>query len=227
MNKLIILSIIILFPFKAFAVCNADTTFDATVSVDIPKPKGFFSGTPKPSPEVIVEGITKAKQSVLQKFIPDSIGQFLSDDAPEVVVDGARTDLLEHIRRILINLTSGEIFDNTTGQYVPNIQVLNLFEYDGYNITRIVGRLVMTNVTFKETPETGYGLYCDFSFEQVTFVTLKQTTIPQDVQSSLKKKASSKSAKGRQDSTIQDASSNSKVESSPDLDPARGAVANG
>ena len=42
MKKLIILSIIILFPFKAFAVCNADTTFDATVSVDIPKPKGFF-----------------------------------------------------------------------------------------------------------------------------------------------------------------------------------------
>ncbi|MDB2478436.1 hypothetical protein N9X34_02305 [Alphaproteobacteria bacterium] len=69
MKKLIILSIIILFPLKAFAVCNADTTFDATVSVDIPKPKGFFSGTPKPSPEVIAEGISKAKQSVLQKFI--------------------------------------------------------------------------------------------------------------------------------------------------------------
>ena len=51
------------------AVCNADTTFDATVSVDIPKPKGFFSGTPKPSPEVISEGITKAKQDVLQQFI--------------------------------------------------------------------------------------------------------------------------------------------------------------
>ena len=31
--------------------------------------KGFFSGSPKPSPEVISKGITKAKQSVLQKFI--------------------------------------------------------------------------------------------------------------------------------------------------------------
>ena len=69
MKKFIFLSIIIFFPLNAFAVCNADTTFDATVSVDIPKPKGFFSGTPKPSPEVISEGITKAKQSVLQKFI--------------------------------------------------------------------------------------------------------------------------------------------------------------
>lgn len=172
-------------------------------------------------PPVNPVSVNSTDQSLLQKFIPDSIGQFLSDDAPEVVVDGARTDLLEHIRRILIKLTSGEIFDNTTGQYVPNIQVLNLFEYDGYKITRIIGRLVMTNVTFRETPETGYGLYCDFSFEQVTFVTLKQTTIPQDVQSSLKKKASSKSAKGKQDSTVQDASSNSKVEAAPDIDPAR------
>ena len=69
MKKFIFLSIMIFFPLNAFAVCNADTTFDATVTVDIPKPKGFFSGTPKPSPEVISEGITKAKQSVLQKFI--------------------------------------------------------------------------------------------------------------------------------------------------------------
>ena len=69
MKKFIFLSIMIFFPLNAFAVCNADTTFDATVTVDIPKPKGFFSGTPKPSPDVISEGITKAKQSVLQKFI--------------------------------------------------------------------------------------------------------------------------------------------------------------
>ena len=69
MKKIIFLSIMIFFPFNSFAVCNSDTTFDATVSVDIPKPKGFFSGTPKPSPEVISEALTKAKKSVLQKFI--------------------------------------------------------------------------------------------------------------------------------------------------------------
>ena len=52
MKKFIFLSIMIFVPLNAFAVCNVDTTFDATVSVDIPKPKGFFSGTPKPSPEI-------------------------------------------------------------------------------------------------------------------------------------------------------------------------------
>lgn len=154
-------------------------------------------------PPINPVSVNSTDQSVLQKFIPDSIGQFLPDDAPEVVVDGARTDILGHIRDILIKLTSGEVFDSATGQYVPSIQVLNLFEYDGYKLTRIISRLVMTNVTFKETPENGYALYCDFSFEQVTFANLKQTTIPKDVQSSLLKKASSKSTKGKQDSTVQ------------------------
>ena len=69
MIKIILLTLTMLLPYKAFAICNSDTTFDALVTVDIPKPKGFFSGTPKPSPEVISEGISKAKKSVLQKFI--------------------------------------------------------------------------------------------------------------------------------------------------------------
>lgn len=177
-------------------------------------------------PPVNPVSVNSTDQSVLQKFIPDSIGQFLSDDAPEVVMDGARTDLLEHIRRILIKLTSGEIFDAATGQYVPNIQVLNLFEYDGYKITRIVSRLVMTNVTFRETPDTGYALYCDFSFEQVTFANLKQTTIPQDVQSTLKKKASTKSTKGKQDSTIQDTGTGDNPPKDADISPLRQAREN-
>lgn len=62
----------------------------------------------------------------------------------------------------------------------------------------------MTNLTFRESPDSGYALYCDFSFEQVTFSTLKKTAIPQDVRDSLKKKASPKKSKGKQDSTAQD-----------------------
>lgn len=181
-------------------------------------------------PPVNPVSVNSTDQSVLQKFIPDSIGQFLPNDAPEVVVDGARTDLLGHIRDILIKLTSGEVFDSTTGQYVPNIQVLNLFEYDGYKLTRIVSRLVMTNVTFKETPETGYALYCDFSFEQVTFVNLKQTAIPKDVQSSLLKKASAKSTKGKQDSTPQDVGSGDnspKTDISPSRPTSQGGITSG
>lgn len=165
--------------------------------------------------------VNSTDSSVLRKFLPDSLGQFLSDSTPDVVVDAARTDLTEQIRDALISLTSGVVLDQNTGRYNPNIQLIDIYEFDGYKLTRVINRLVMTNVTFRETPDTGYALYCDFSFEQVTFASLKKTQIPQDVQSSLKKKASPKSTKGRQDSTVQDASSNSKVEASPDIDAAR------
>ena len=161
--------------------------------------------------------VNSTDSSVLRKFLPDSLGQFLSDSTPDVVVDAARTDLTDQIRDALISLTSGAVLDQTTGRYNPNIQLIDLYEYDGYKLTRVINRLVMTNVTFRETPDTGYALYCDFSFEQVTFASLKKTQIPQDVQSSLKKKASPKSSKGKQDSTVQDASSNEKV----DVDPLR------
>ena len=69
MLRILILSFILLFPLNALAICNSDDTFDASSSIEIPKPKGFFSGTPKPSPEIIAEGISKAKKNILQKFI--------------------------------------------------------------------------------------------------------------------------------------------------------------
>lgn len=82
----------------------------------------------------------------------------------------------------------------------------------------------MTKITFKEDPNTGYGLYCDITFEQVTFAFLKKTVIPKDVQDSLKKKASSKNSKGKQDSTPQDIGTG---DSPKDTDPLRQARTNG
>ena len=69
MFRILILSLILLFPLNALAICNSDDTFDASASIEIPKPKGFFTGTPKPSAEIIAEGISKAKKNILQKFI--------------------------------------------------------------------------------------------------------------------------------------------------------------
>lgn len=165
--------------------------------------------------------VNSSDQSLLQKFLPDSIGQFLPDSTPEVVVDSARTDLTEQIRDALISLTSGEIIDQQTGQFNPNIQLIDLYEYDGFKLTRVVNRLVMTNVTFRETPDTGYALYCDLSFEQVSFAVLKQTVIPQDVQNALKKKASPKNSKGKQDSKLQDAGTGTNPPEDKDIDPLR------
>ena len=69
MLRIFFLLTIFIFPLNAEAICNSDDTFDATSTIAIPKPKGFFTGTPKPSPQIIAEGISLAKKNVLQKFI--------------------------------------------------------------------------------------------------------------------------------------------------------------
>lgn len=168
--------------------------------------------------------VNSTDQSVLKKFLPDSIGQFLSDDQPEVVVDARRTDLIEQIRQALIDLTSGVIYNDKTGQFDPSIQLVRLFEYDNISLRKVINNLVMTKITFKEDANTGYALYCDITFEQVTFAFLKKTTIPKDVQDSLKKKSSSKASKGKQDSTPQDVGTG---DSPKDTDPLRQARENG
>ena len=168
--------------------------------------------------------VNSTDQSVLKKFIPDSIGQFLSDSTPEVIVDTRRADLLEQIRQALIDLTAGVVFNDKTGNFDPSIQLVRLFEYDNTLLRKVINNLVMTKITFKEDPNTGYGLYCDITFEQVTFAFLKKTTIPKDVQDSLKKKASSKASKGKQDSTPQDVGTG---DSPKDTDPLRQARENG
>lgn len=174
-----------------------------------------------PAPSAV--SVNSTDQSVLQKLIPDSIGQFLSDQTPEILIDERRTDLTRQIQDALISLTSGQIVNQETGQYLPQIKILELYEYDNIKLTKVINRLVMTEVTFREAPESGFALFCDFSFEQVTFTTLKKTTIPQEVTKPLSKKASPKNSKGRQDSTPKDVADG---EGPKDVDPLREAQTN-
>jgi len=149
--------------------------------------------------------VNSTDSSVLKKFIPDSIGQFLSDTTPDVTMDAVRADLLNQIRGLLTNLMSGVVLNEKTGQFDPNIQIVKLYEFNGNLLNRIINNLVMTSITFDERPETGYALYCNITFEQVTFAFLKKTEIPKDVSDALKNKSSAKSGKGKQDSTVKDA----------------------
>lgn len=145
--------------------------------------------------------VTSTDDSVLKQFIPDSIGQFLSNSAPEIIVDGPRLQTLDTVKDAIVNLMSGVIFNEKKGKFVPNIQLVRLFEYDGTLLKKIINNLVITSMVFREDINSGEGLYCDLTFEQVTFATLKKTVLPQDVVDSLKKKSAPKASKGKQDST--------------------------
>lgn len=161
--------------------------------------------------------------SVLKKFIPDSLGQFLQDTTPTVQMDDPRSDLLEQIRDALVEIMSGVIYNEKTSQFDSNIQLVKLYEYDQTLLRKVINNLVMTNIAFKEDPNSGYALYCDMNFEQVTFSYLKKTQIPKDVVSSLKKKSSATSSKGKQDSTVKDTSDGA-LDAPKDTDPLRQAL---
>lgn len=149
--------------------------------------------------------VNSTDQSVLKKFIPDSIGQFLPDSTPEIVVADARIDMLEQIRFFLESLTSGVAYNDKTKQFDPNIQVVQLFEYVGSSLSISTDNLVVTDLRFKEDVNTGYALYFDMTLEQVTFASLKKTTIPKNIVKPLSKKAEPKSSKGKVGSTPQTA----------------------
>ena len=145
--------------------------------------------------------VTSTDDSVLKQFIPDSIGQFLSSSVPEIIVDGPRLQTLDTVKDAIVGLMAGVIFNEKKGKFVPNIQLVRLFEYDGTLLKKIINNLVITSMVFREDVNSGEGLFCDLTFEQVTFATLKKTVLPQDVVDSLKKKAAPKASKGKQDST--------------------------
>ena len=112
---------------------------------------------------------------------------------------------------------------------------MTLYEYGGDSGTTIVRtwpqypteKLVVTNISFREDVNTGLGLYCDISFEQVEFVSLQRVQIPKRVVSALSKKASDKKNVGKCDSSVKDTSDTtntdpqSKIDKINDIDPRR------
>ena len=189
---------------------------------------GNFPYNTNPAPTPV--SVNSTDNSVLRKFIPSSIGQFLFDSSPDIQMQNARVDVMNQVREFLINLMSGVKFNEKTQQFDSNIQIVNLYEYEKTFLSRVVNNLVLTNITFDERPDTGDALYCNMSFEQVTFTTLKKIQIPKTT-SSLTKKASSKKSLSKCDSTVKDANNPPAGEASPsqqtqDIDPERAAVAN-
>ena len=153
--------------------------------------------------------VLSTDNSLLNRFLPASVTQFLPDTIPEVTMDESRGNILEDIRDMLIRLVySGKRYNDATQQFDNVIQTVKLYEYQGSVIVRQLPayeneKLVITDVTFKEDANTGFALYCDIRFEQVEFVALQKTVIPKDVAVALSKKASTNSNKAKVDSTEQ------------------------
>lgn len=139
-----------------------------------------------------------------KKFLPDSIGQFLSDPTPEITMQEARQDLTEQIRDMIVNLVEGIRYNEKTSQFDSHIQLVSIYEYEGRTIKRIRNNFVLNNIMFREDANSGNALYADITLEQVTFARLEKTQIPADVANSIKGKSAKKVSKGKQDSQVKD-----------------------
>lgn len=169
----------------------------STKSVGVKSEEGFSPYNTREAPNAI--SVNSTDQSVLKKFIPDSIGQFLSDSQPEVIVDTRQTDLLDNIQDILERLVYNRDSDDS---FVDNrINLLKILEFEGTTLKRMSTSVVMTSITFRENAETGRGLYCDMTFEKVTFSFLQKTVLPKNIVASLNKKASAKAVKSKETGT--------------------------
>lgn len=183
----------------------------------------------RPAPTEVTVG--SEDQSLLMRYVPNVIGQFLPDTIPDVIIDDFRGDTAEEIQDILVNLQSGEGYNQITGQFETVIRPVVLYETDAaLSLVRKLpadnnSYLVITSINFREDTESGYALYCDITFERVRFANLKKVQLPPDlVQTPVKKKATSKKSLGKCDSTQKDTSTSTDTSKSGAVDAAQNDV---
>ena len=126
----------------------------------------------------------------LVSLLPASIGQFFTPQKPKVVLAAQPADTLRAIR------------DNLKELFTQNkIQLVKLYEYQGATLRhKPLENLVCTALVFNEDVNSGEGLYCDITLEQITFASYKKTTIPNNIRlAGISSEATSD--KGKVDST--------------------------
>lgn len=207
-------------------ISGSDISLTPAFTVDENGTKPFNT---RPAPSEVEVRSTDA--STLTKFIPNVISQFIPDLLPEVSMDGFRSNSIEEVQDILINLQSGEGYSLITEQFETVIRPVTLYETDGF--LSLVKKLpadntkalVVTSVAFREDTESGYALYADITFEQIRFANLKKVQLPPDlVQPVVKKKATTKKSLGKCDSTQKDTSTSTDTSKAAAVDEAQSDV---
>jgi hypothetical protein len=144
--------------------------------------------------------INKTKNPVYN-LLPDVVGQFFKPSSPSIVM---ASQSFETLKSIQINLES--LFAD------GKVQLVTLYEYYGNDLKREpLDNLVMTSLSFTDSPDTGEALQCDITLEQVTFGQTRKARISEPIRSALvsqelANKASTVQDNGKQDSTVKNGS---------------------
>lgn len=142
-------------------------------------------------------------KTLLNKFLPDVIGQFLSPVEPEIIGDDtevleAGPSFSEFIEKMILDV----IYNPNTQTYRTSIIPISLYEMEGSQYSKApYTNLVITDFKVNETPDTGNGCHFDMTLEQARLVELRKEELPQDVSEEIERQAAPPANKGKGDST--------------------------
>lgn len=132
-------------------------------------------------------------------LIPASLTQLFRPTSPSISLAAQSSETIVAIQEQLESL-----FED------GKIQLITLYEYLGNTLKRRpLENLVLTNIRFNTTPESGSALFCELTLEQVRFSKIRKAQIPKNVRDSLvaqdlKNKAATTVNGGKADSTVQE-----------------------
>ena len=131
------------------------------------------------------------KVNPLTKFLPQSVTQFIGDVPPSIEYseDADRNDIETRLSTLV---------ETTLLTIYATKEEITLLEFDGNRVNKAYFDCILTNISFNESPDSGMALYPNMTFEQITKVVLKTTTLPANVAAALKPKTASTSNKGKQ-----------------------------
>lgn len=148
--------------------------------------QGSKSGVADNGVEYVQEGgpVIGGGASPLLKFLPETVTQFIEGQPPSVEVpDQQRPDWVYEVEDILVDIQR-------------NHELVSILEFNGSVIEIVYNDCYVGNLTVREDVDTGDAINVSMDIEQVTFVTLVETTLSQDVVDSLKNKTTKKVNKG-------------------------------
>ena len=176
-------------------------------SVNLPQNVGFVS-------------ISKQKSNPLISLLPDSIRQFLDqNDTPPTVTMGVVTEFnnIDATKQALIDLNRGFVSGQNSNRIKESVTIVE-FDAD-WRILKSYENCVCIGVDFKEDSSTGEAIYPSLTFEQVRWVNVSTTTLPENVAVAMQAKASDLEDKGKQEPKATGESSGEEEKPNPKEEP--------
>ena len=117
--------------------------------------------------------------SLLERFLPTSVNQFLTLGSGSVVMDNfSRNNFNRDIEELVYQLVNGVRWNSERDRWELNTTTATLYEVEGNTATNPRGDLVLTNFKVNEDADSGDAMIFSMTLVQVMFVTSQDAEAP-------------------------------------------------